>query len=79
MEQTTIWDEMSEDELYSEIISRDWNIGHTRYSSYGVELILREHYTSDFPGMVTRSSAGKDRKEAMIRFLEEFGEEIESE
>lgn len=66
------WDEMNDDELYLEVIRRDWNIGHTAVSSYGVVLTFREHYTSDFPGMVTREFFGSDRADAMRTFLKDF-------
>lgn len=68
-------DERTSDELYSDLLKADWNIGKTAYSTYGVTLTFRHHYTSDFPGMTTREVHGKDRDEAIRTFLKQLEEE----
>jgi hypothetical protein len=67
-------EELSEDDLYQEVVSAHWNIGNTSRSTYGVTLTFRYHHTSDFPGMVTRTFHGRDRSEAMIKFLKDLEE-----
>ncbi len=48
----------------------------SKYSTYGVEEIFRQGpYTSDFPGMVTRSAYGKNKTEAVRNFLKQLDEE----
>ncbi len=59
-------------DLYHTVLDADWNIGSTEVSSYGVTLTFRKHYTSDFPGMETRTVHGKDRNDAIRKFLKEL-------
>jgi len=55
-----------------QVLPADWNIGNTQVTSYGVTLTFRKHYTSDFPGMETRTVHGKDRDDAIRKFLAEL-------
>lgn len=62
-------------DLYHKVLDADWNIGTTEITTYGVTLTFRKHYTSDFPGMETRTVHGKDRNDAIRKFLAELGEQ----
>lgn len=68
-------DERTSDELYSDLLKAGWNIGKTAYSTYGVTLTFRHHYTSDFPGMTAREVHGKGKDDAIRTFLKQLEEE----
>ncbi len=68
-------DERSHDELYRDLLKADWNISSTGYSTYGATVVFRKHYTSDFPGMETRTVHGKDEDDAIRIFLKQLEEE----
>ncbi len=68
-------DKRTSDKLYSDLVNADWNIGKTAYSTHGVTLTFRHHYTSDFPGMTAREVHGKDQDEAIRTFLKQLAEE----
>jgi hypothetical protein len=68
-------DDRTDDDLYHEVMSADWNIGTTAVSSDGVTLTFRKHYTSDCAGVETRKVFGKDRADAMRKFLVELESE----
>jgi hypothetical protein len=68
-------DERTSEELYSDLLKADWNISNTGYSTYGATVTFRHHYTSDFPGMTTRTVHGKDQDDAIRIFLKQLEEE----
>jgi hypothetical protein len=61
--------------LVQQLMDSDWNIGTAAVTSYGVTLTFRKHYTSDVPGMETRTVHGKDRSDAIRKFLAEMEEQ----
>jgi hypothetical protein len=67
-------EELSEKELDRMVLDADWHVSHTSRSTYGVALTFRYHYTSDFPGMITRTFHGRDHSEALIKFLKDLEE-----
>jgi hypothetical protein len=68
-------DDRTEVDLYHQVLEADWNIGNTAISTVGVTLTFRKHYTSFAPGVETRDVFGKDRSDAMRRFLCELEQE----
>jgi hypothetical protein len=69
-------DEMTYDELYVELLATtDWNVGDRDYSTDGVVLTLRKHYTSNAPGVETREVFGTDEADAFRRFFDELAEQ----
>jgi hypothetical protein len=73
--QTNPADDRSDSELYQLLQTHDWNTSCTAVSTDGVTVTFRKHYTSDFPGMEARTVVGKDRADAMRRFLAELESE----
>ncbi len=63
-------------DLLDQVSTRGWTHSMSKYSTSGVEEIFRQGpYTSDFPGMVTRSAHGKNKTEAVRNFLKQLDEE----
>lgn len=58
-----------------QVLPADWNISAHKRSTYGVTVVFRKHYTSDVPGMETRTVHGKDRDDAIRKFLLELKEQ----
>jgi len=58
-----------------QVLPADWNIGTTQITSHGVTLTFRKHFTSDVPGMETRTVHGKDQDDAIRKFLTELKEQ----
>ncbi len=65
-------------DLNGDLLEKDWNISTTALTTYGVTVTFRKHYTSDFPGMETRTVHAKDDDEAIRIFLKQLEEEADA-
>jgi hypothetical protein len=69
--ETRTYDDMTEDELTTELYARDWNVGDTAIYTTGVVLTFRKHYTAHvgYPGVETRTMDGENDADAIRKFL----------
>lgn len=65
---------ITERDLYSEIMHEGWHHIFTERTTYGVNITFIEGATAPFPGLPTRTVFGKDAKEAYRKFLAELRE-----
>lgn len=67
-------DQMHDDDLYWEILARDWNSCGVARTSDLLTVTFRRHYTSFFKGLETRDVTGRDRSDVERQFLTQLRE-----